>query len=174
MLPLYKSQQYVRACFLFFLTIIIGSSGCYSFRGISIDPNVKTYNVPPFKNNAGNAPGDIAIRFSEGFKEKIRTETRLSLATTDPDIEFSGTIVDFRVTAEAPAPGEVAGFNRLTIVTAVEYNNTVVEDAGWRQNFSFFFDFGIDENLLSIQDDAIDEVFNQIYEDVFNKAFTDW
>lgn len=31
-------------------------SGCYSFKGISIEPDVNTYYVGNFKNNAVNSP----------------------------------------------------------------------------------------------------------------------
>ena len=58
---------------------------------------------------------------------------------TTPDIEFVGTLVDFRVTSEAPTANETTALNRLTITTAIEYVNNVEEDKGWKKNFSHFF-----------------------------------
>lgn len=158
----------------FLLLIPFLLNQCYSLRGISIDPNVKTYFVGQFKNNATNAPPTLHQNFTEALKEKIRTESRLIYADTDPDIEFKGAIVDFRVSSEAPQPGELTALNRLTITTAIEYIDHKDEKKGWKSNFSFFYDFPSSQDLLSIQEDAISVISNQMMEDIFNKAFTNW
>ncbi|MCI5081474.1 MAG: LPS assembly lipoprotein LptE [Saprospiraceae bacterium] len=163
-----------RIIFLGSLALATIFSGCYSFSGISIDPEVRTYYVAQFKNNATNAIPGIDIIFTEGLKEKIRVESRLVYDELNPDIEFRGSIVDFRVTSEAPQPGEVVAINRLTINTSIEYINNRNSEKGWKQNFPFFFDFGSDTDLNSIQDEAVQIISDQINEDVFNKAFTDW
>ena len=149
-------------------------SGCYSFKGISIEPDVNTYYVGNFKNNAVNSPPVLPQTAAEALREKLRTETRLKQSNTAPDIEFKGTIVDFRVTSEAPKPGESTAINRLTIVTAIEYINKKKEKKGWKNNFSFFYDFPSNQSLSSVQDDAVTSILDQMMEDIFNKAFTDW
>jgi hypothetical protein len=150
-----------------------GNNG-YSLRGISIPADVSTYYVGQFKNNALNAPPTLAIETSEALKEKIRRESRLVLNDSDPDVEFQGTIVDFRVTAEAPQPGESSAINRLTIVTAIEYINNNNEEDGFKRNFSFFFDFPANTDLSAVQTQAIEDILAQITEDIFNAAFTNW
>jgi len=150
-----------------------GNNG-YSFRGISIPADVNTYFVGQFKNNALNAPPTLAIETSEALKEKILRESRLILDDTDPDVEFQGTIVDFRVTAEAPQPGESSAINRLTIVTAVEYISNKNQEDGFKKNFSFFFDFDANTELASVQTAAIEDILAQLTEDIFNAAFTNW
>lgn len=154
--------------------LLLSLSSCYSFSGVSIDPNVRTYYVAQFKNNALNSVPVLEQTVTEALKEKIRTESRLIYDETNPDIEFDGSIVDFRITSEAPQPGETTAINRLTIVTAVEYINNFDEEKGWKSNFSFFFDFPSSQDLSQVQDEAIDVILNQMMEDIFNKAFTDW
>lgn len=156
------------------ILFMLSQASCYSFSGISIDPNVKTYYVIQFKNNALNSPPALEQTVTEALKEKIRTESRLIFNDTEPDIEFDGSIVDFRVTSEAPQPGETAAINRLTIVTAVEYINNFDEEKGWKSNFSFFFDFPSSQDLSQVQDQAIQVILDQMMEDIFNRAFTDW
>lgn len=150
-----------------------GNNG-YSLRGISIPADVSTYYVGQFKTNALNAPPTLAIETAEALKEKIRRESRLVLNDTSPDVEFQGTIVDFRVTAEAPQPGESSAINRLTIVTAIEYISNKNEEDGFKRNFSFFFDFPATTDLTAVQTQAIDDILAQITEDIFNAAFTNW
>ena len=50
---------------------LFSASGCYSFKGISIDySQVKTYFVDQFDITALNAEPTIAIRLTEDLKEK--------------------------------------------------------------------------------------------------------
>ncbi|MCB0636137.1 MAG: hypothetical protein KDC54_05945 [Lewinella sp.] len=164
----------MRTGWMLLTLLVLLAEGCYTLSGISIPEEVDTYFVSQFENNALNAPPTLPIEVTEALKEKIRTTTRLTLDDTNPHIEFQGTVVDFRVTAEAPQPGEFSAINRLTIVTAVEYINHLDEEAGFRRNFSYFFDFPATQDLSSVQEQAIQEILDQIMEDIFNQAFTDW
>jgi hypothetical protein len=153
-------------------------SSCYTFSGVSVDyDTMKTYYVGNFQNNALNAPPILPQTLAEALREKVRLDSRLVQTDVNPDIEFKGTLVDFRVTAEAPQGGnnrESTSVNRLTIVTAVEYINYKAEDKGWKSNFSFFYDYPSTQDLSTVQDEAIEEIVDQMMEDIFNKAFTDW
>lgn len=163
-----------RPIFFFALLTAAMWQGCYSFRGIDIDANTRTYYVEQFRNNALDAAPSLPQTFTEALKEKIRTESRLVQNETNPDIEFKGIIVDYRVSAESPQPGERTALNRLTIVTAIEYINHKDEKKNWKQNFSFFFNFPSTTSLTSVQEEAIQTIGDQIMEDIFNKAFTNW
>lgn len=160
--------------FLAGVSLFLSLNGCYSFTGANFDPSIQTYWVAPFKDNAENAPAALSTDFTEALKEKIRTQSRLTLNDENPQIEFRGTLVDYRITAEAPQPGERTSLSRLTIVTAVEYINNLDEDENWKSNFSFFFDFPSNQDFSSIEEEATRVIIDQIMEDIFNKAFTDW
>jgi len=150
--------------------------GLYKFTGTSFDPNITTFYISPFDVRTGNAPPTIGITFEEGLKLKIRQESRLSEDDTNPNIEFKGTVTRFDVQPQAPEAGETIGFNRLTIAVEIEYVDYFHDDDlyNWKQTFSRFADFGANDNLLNVQDALIDEIGQQILEDIFNKAFTDW
>lgn len=151
-------------------------SACYSFKGISIDPNVKTFSVRIFENLASSAPPTLAIDFTEKLKDKVRTETRLTLNNDTPDVEFTGKIIDFRVIPVAPKPGEVVAKNQLKINIRVGYVNNIDAKKGWpsERDFSFFAEFNSDQDLLNIQAQLIDDISKQLLEDIFNAAFNDW
>jgi len=161
------------SCIVF---LFLSLSSCrYGFKGTSISAEVNTFFVEVFSVDASNAPVIIGQDFSNLLTEKIRRESRLTPVDTDPDVYFEGTITDYRVSFEAPQPGETTAFNRLNMTIRVDYIDTKKEDAGFEgSNFSFFFDFPSDENLIDIQDEAVDAIFDQLAEDIFNKAFTNW
>jgi hypothetical protein len=148
--------------------------GCYSFRGISIPPTANTYYVELFGVEASAAPATMGQDFTRELTDKIRNESRLKLDDLEPDLLFSGTVSKFEVTAINPEPNARVGSNRLTIDIRVSYKELEDPDADWQQTFSYFVDFPSDRNLLDLQDQLVQEAYDQITEDIFNKAFTDW
>ncbi len=158
------------------VVVITLFSDCYSFRGISIDPNMNTFYVANFEEQAPNSIQLLGQTFAEALRDKVRNESRLLYNDTDPDIEFKGTITTYRVTSEAPEPGETTAFNRLTVGVRVEFINNQSDDDedDWSSTFSFFQDFPSTQNILNIQQDLLDTIIEQVVEDIFNRAFTNW
>ena len=159
------------------LPLLLLCSGCYTFRGISIDPDVETFFIQPFEMQASNAPPNVGFDFVEKLKQKIRTETRLTLKNSGPDVEFSGKVTDFRVTPVAPKPGELVSLNRLDVTIRVNYVSNKNEKKSWtaERDFRHFAEFSNDKDLLNIQNQLLSEtIFPQLLEDVFNAAFNDW
>lgn len=159
---------------LFTLCLLIQLSGCYSFKGISIQPETKSFYVAQFDNNARSIVPTLSQDFSEKLKQKLLNETRLVFDDVNPDIEFSGAIAQYRVTSEAPTGDEVSAISRLTIQVSVDYINNKDEEDKWKQSFSFFQDYPSDQNLLDLQDQLIETISDQLVEDIFQKAFTNW
>ena len=158
-------------------TLLLLISGCYSFKGISIDPNIKTFFVRNFDNAAGNAPPTLAVDFTERLKDKVRTETPLKLNSDDPDAEFTGRVVDYRIIPVAPKPGEIVSLNRLEIRFQINYTiNKEAVPGSWtaERSFSHFAEFDSDRDLLAVQDELIKLISDQLLEDVFNAAFNNW
>jgi len=156
------------------ILILIALNGCYSFKGISIDPEVETFYVETFDLRSPDAPATIGITFRDELVDKIRGNSRLDPVNKDPDLEFSGAITRYTVSPIAPEPGERAAINRLDVTVEVDFVSNLNEEDNWKQNFSYFFDFDSDTNLLDIQDTAIEAINEQLLEDIFNKAFTNW
>lgn len=169
-----------RQCSFLFIGFAILSccllSGCtvYTLKSYGISNEVSSYYVGQFKVTAYNAPTTINQTFTEALKDKISRESRLKYNDLEPDLEFSGTVQSFDVTAVAPQPGEQTAFNRLTIRLNIDYLNHKDAKDHWTKSFSHFADFGSAQNLLQVQDQLIDEIFKQILEDVFNEAFNNW
>ncbi|PPK86176.1 lipopolysaccharide assembly protein [Neolewinella xylanilytica] len=164
----------MRILLLAALSLIL--TACYSFRGISIPEGVERAYVPVFKNNALTAPPTLPLDITEALRDKVRDEARLLITDEQPDIEMRGTLVDFRVSAEgATAADETAAYarlNRLTIVVAIEYINLRDPTAeSWKSNFSDYYNFDGSVALASVEEEAIEEILDNINEKIFNRAF---
>ncbi len=157
------------------LVIALLSSACYSFKGVTIDPNVNTFYVAPFDvTTEKNFPATLSNTFSERLKDKIRQESRLNYNDENPDIEFSGAITNYEASFEAPQPNETTAFNRLTIEVTVEYLNHKKDDEKKTMSRKAFRDYPTTDNLISVQDDLIAQINNDLVEEIFNWAFNDW
>lgn len=159
---------------VFLLLIMMSLSSCYSLKNVSISPDLKTFYINAFENKAFNSPPIISQLFEEKLLNKVRNESRLIYQEVDPHVEFSGAIVGYNILSVAPEPNETTAFNRLQITVQVSYTNRLDEKDQWQQNFSFFENYASDVNLIDVQDNLVNLIYDQIVEDIFNKAFTNW
>ena len=147
---------------------------CYSFKNVSLSPEIETFSVEKFDLLARNAPPTLDRDFTEALKNKIRTESRLKLVNDASDLHYSGSITSYNVRSMAPMEGETTSFNRLEIRVKVNFSNRVENDKNWDQAFSFFADYPSDQVLTDVQDQLIAIIFEQVTEDIFNRSFSDW
>lgn len=159
------------------VVMCVAITSCYTFKGTTISPDVKSFFIGNFRNNAPNAPAEIGQVFSDQLREKVLRESRLAYSETDMSIEFDGSVTGYSVTSVAPSSqdGQIgSSLNRLQINVNVDYINYINEDESFTQSFSFFQDFESTESLSDVQEQLIDDIFEQITEDIFNKAFSNW
>lgn len=149
-------------------------TSCYSFRGVSIPAEVKTFYVRQVRLSDFAAPPDTPEKFMEQMREKIRSQSSLKWDEADPHIEFDCEISSFRVSNEANQQGNEVSLNKLTISVKVAYINNTDEDENWNKTVSFGIPFDPSEDLQEVQDGYIDDIFEQISENIFNDAFTNW
>ena len=145
MKELFKGQWLIGLLFV----LVYGLTGCYSFKGISIDAETKTFSVAVFTLSTPAGPPTLGTTFSEKLKDKIRTNTRLQYADNEAHLQFSGTVTEFSVNSQSPQPGQQAAFNQLKVTVAVEMNNSLKEKNSWKQSFSFQTDFPGSSSLLA-------------------------
>lgn len=149
-------------------------SSCYNFKGISIPPDINTFFVDNFSLSEPDAPIDLNQLFTEALREKIREESRLVNNNDDPDIVFSGSIVNYSIKFVAPDENNTTSLNRMEIGVRVNYSNERDPDDNWTKNYSDFEDFDSNADFQSLQDQLIDDIIEDIVERIFNDSFTNW
>jgi hypothetical protein len=161
----------------FFLSLFLLStltSCSYKFTSAALGPDIKTFYVQNFDNRASNVVPTLAVTFSERLRDKIRNEMRLRPNNTEPDIELSGYISKYDVTAEAPKPGETVAFNKLTVTVYVEYINHKDEKKNIKQDFTRFRTFPATSNLIDVQEQLIKEITDELLDSIFDVSFNNW
>ena len=162
--------------YIFILLIGLSLSACkiYSFSGASISPDTKTINVGYIENNSALVNPTLSQSLTESLKDRIVSQTGLSLVRTTADIEFEGNIVDYSVKPIAIQGNEYASQNRLTITVKIKFTNNKDESKNFEQAFTRYSDFPGTSNLANVEAELIKTINTQLIDDIFNKAFVNW
>jgi len=169
-----KRELVVKKCIYLIIMTVFILPGCYSFKGVTIPADVNTYYVENFNLSAPNAPVEIDIQFSESLRTKVRTESRLKLTDTDPDVVFAGQITGYQITSEAPREGNTVALNKLDITVQVQFTNHRNEKESYSRSFSFFRTFPADQDLQAVQESLNRDIIKQLTEKIFNETFASW
>ena len=164
-----KSSIYLPIVLLCLATFVESCS--VSLSGISIAPDVKTFHVELFENNADLVEPTLAITLTEALKDRIRNSSRLDWDKKKPDLIFYGTISTFTISSEAPQAGATTGFNQLRIGVNIEFEDTKNDKNSWKKRFSRFANFGANQDFSAVKDQLIEEINEFIVQDIFNEAF---
>lgn len=161
------------------LTLTIVGCGAYSFTGISLPPDVNTFQVNYFQNYAGSNPGStvepgLERDFKIALEELILNQTSLDLVSSNGDLVFEGEITEFRISPTTSTANNTAAQNRLTMSVMVRYFNKMDEDSNFEQRFSFYYDYPAQQLLTQVKDEALKEIFERITQDIVNKALANW
>lgn len=157
--------------------VAIGCGVKYGFRGGSIPEGMNTYTVLYFENLAPLVYTPLSQNFTEGLKEIIRRQSRLSQVNNDGDATFEGVITGYTIGPSGPISGvsDRSENSRLTITVKVKYTNKLdpTGESDFEQTFSQFKDFpGADVTRYEASINA--EIIKMLTEDIFNKAFDNW
>lgn len=166
---------------LLLVLVIFGFAGCgvYSFTGVSI--SAETITIRDFYNDADNGPPDLAQRFSNQIKDYYQRNTNLALVPEDGELLIEGVVTGYRLTPVSPqatnpdAGADLSALTRLTITVQASYTNFENDQFDFEnRSFSFFADFDSDQNLTAVENQLIEEIYDQIILDIFNASVANW
>jgi len=153
------------------------AAGCkvnYSFTGASVSPDIKTFSVKYFPNNAPIVNPSLSQTFTEKLKEKIASQASLSHTDRQADLILEGNITGYATQPIAIQANETAAQNRLTIIINVKFTNTKNEKQNFETSFSRYADYDSQQNLSTVEPQLIATITDQIVDDIFNKVFINW
>jgi len=170
-----RANKFLIAIFLIGLSVLpFGCKTSYSFTGASISPEVQTVSIDFFPSYAPLAPPIASQFFTEAMKDIFLQQTNLTLVKQDGDLQFSGAIVNYNSAPVAIQGNETAALTRVTMTVKVKFVNTIEEDQSFETSFSRFEDFETSQDLSSVEEDLLRSINDQLTQDIFNKAVTNW
>jgi hypothetical protein len=163
--------------YFFIVLILVHCVSCkptVSLSGATIPLEAKTISVAVFANNTSLGPPTLSQRFTEKMRDVVSQQTNLALIKNKADLQFEGFISDYNVVPVAIQSNDQAGQNRLTISVNVKYSNKFDSSKSFEQTFTRFADFPASQTIASRETDLVTEIYRQLTEDIFNKAFNNW
>lgn len=169
-------MNHIKIIFLgILLPFILTGCGIYSFSGISISPEVKTFEVRKFNNEAAIVEAGLDRRFTVELQDYILDQTNLSLVTSNGDISYEGEITQFYVAPNNATGQETTAENRLTISIRVRFVDKKNSDNDMEKTFSHFSDFASDQTLSGdTAETAFVEIFERIQQDIVTATLAKW
>jgi len=168
-------MKYLKHLLILVIACTVLSCGFYSFSGISISPDTKTFQVNYFQNNAPLIEPGLEITFKRTLEDLINNQTSLDLVPSNGDIVYEGEITDYRISPTTATSDNKAAQNRLTIAVKVHFYDKNDPEAEFDQRFSFFYDYAGSSLLVGSQKEtAIEEIFERITQDIVTASLAKW
>ncbi len=164
------------------LAIAIASVSCgvaikYSLSGASIPPDAKTFSVAYFPNNATMVAPILSSTLTDALVDIFTRRTRLNQVDEGGDFAFEGEITNYTSTTAAVTSGttnDYASLNRLTITIKVRFTNAIDEKMSFNKSFSAYADYDSQQLLTEVEGTLIPEIVDQLVNDIFQAAASNW
>ena len=164
-----------RLTLLLVLMLSLSSCGIYSFSGTSIQPDVNTVTINLFEYKALKVNPTLSNDLTEGLKNRFRTMTRLEQVEMDGDLEITGEVTGYNVSASSITADEVAASNKLTISVKVSFiNRKHPEDDFTDKSFSNYSEYDSTLSIDAVEANLTAEIVEKLVEDIFNASVAQW
>jgi len=164
-----------RVAYIIAAMLMLCSCGIYSFSGTSIQPDVQTISINYFEYKALKVNPSFSNDITEALRNQFRRMTRLEQVDEDGDLEISGQVTGYAVSAQAITAEETAAKNRLTVTVLVSFTNRKhPQDDFTDKSFSAYADFDSNTLIDSIEGTLCAEIIDKINEDIFNATVAQW
>lgn len=152
-------------------------NGCrigYSLSAASIPAEAKTVSIAFFPNHAQLVAPILSPTFTEALQDRFNQQTRLMLVPENGDLAFEGEIVGYTSTPVAISGNEYALRNNLTISVRVRFTSVYEPQYNFDKTFSAFLPYDASQLLQTVEPTLIPEIVDQLVEDIFNAAASNW
>ncbi|MEN8186934.1 MAG: LptE family protein [Bacteroidota bacterium] len=169
-------KQVIKYLYTFIIIALLTTQACgvYSFTGGSTG-DAETVQIDYFPNEAQLVEPSLSQRFTVALQDRFLRQTNLDLTNAGGDLHFEGEVTQYRVIPIAATADQTAAQNRLTIAVRVRFYNRLIEEDNFEQTFSFYSDFDANQQLTgSVLEDAYEEIFERITQDIFNASVAKW
>lgn len=164
-----------RILLLTFIAIATSACGIYSFSGTSIQPDVQSITINYFEYKALKVNPSLSNDLTEAVRTQFRKMTKLEQVEMDGDMEITGEVVGYDVSATAITADEMAAQNRLTVTVKVDFTDRKHPEEDFTgKTFSAYADYDSTNSLDAVESSLCTEIIDKIVEDLFNATVAQW
>jgi len=158
--------------------VLLSSCGVYTFKDVSIPPEVKTVKINFIENRASYKNPQLSPRLTDQLQQKISNQTRLIRTNgDDAHYQISGYISGYNIsTAGISSQGserQQAATNRLTVGVHISLLNSL-DGKTTEYDATRSFDFSAGLSLQQAETQLLDDIIKNLTDEIFNKIFSNW
>lgn len=173
LLHLLTSRLFRISYFVLLTSVLFSSCHVYSFKDVSIPPEVKTVKIGFIENRARYVNPQISPRLTDRLQQKITGQTRLTRTNNDDaHYQISGYINDYSVSTTGISNKQSA-INRLTVGVHITFRNTL-ENKTQEFDVSRNFDFSANLSLNQAEGSLTETMVSNLTDEIFNRIFSNW
>ena len=171
-----SSQPIVRsfllaACGLWLMAL--SSCGVYTFKNVSIPPEVKTVKISYIENKARYINPQVSPQLTDALTQKISNQTKLTRTTNDDaNWQISGTITNYSVSFSAIS-GKQTTQNNLTVGVHIKFRDNL-NDKTDEFDVSRDFPFSANLTLTQAESNLLPDIIKNVSDEIFNHIFSNW
>jgi outer membrane lipopolysaccharide assembly protein LptE/RlpB len=160
--------------FILLSTTVLASCGIYSFKDVSIPPEVKTIRIQYIENRARYINPQLSPQLTDKLRQKINNQTRLTnVQTEDAHYDIGGYVSDYSVTTSGIS-NQQAATNRLTVTIHLVFQNRLDPTKNFEADVSRNFDFSASLSLNQAEAQLGETVVRNMTDEIFNRIFSNW
>ncbi len=157
----------------FVLIILFSYCKVYSFKDVTIPPEVKTIKIGFIENKARYVNPQISPRLTDRIQQKINNQTRLTRTTSDDaHYQVNGYISRYDVTTSGIS-SQQAATNRLSVSVHITFKNTLANTTN-EFDVTRNFDFSANLSLQQAEGSLSEEILRNLTDEIFNQLFSNW
>ncbi|MBI2731134.1 MAG: hypothetical protein HYX40_10345 [Sphingobacteriales bacterium] len=165
--------------FVFYFLFFFLLQGCYSFKDVSIPPEVKTVKVNYIENKARIVNPQLSQKLTDKLRQKIIGQTRLTQTNSDEaHYDISGYISDYNVSTSGISTGAngkgQSSTNRLNVSVHLIFKNRLDDTKSFETDLSRNIDFPATQSLAQAEASLTDDVVKNLVDEIFNRIFSNW
>ena len=163
-----------------FLLVCLTVNACkiYSFKDVSIPPEVKTIRLGFIENRARYVDPQLSPQLTDKLKQKISNQTKLiQIQGENADYDVSAYVSEYSVSTVGVS-NQSASINRLTVTVHIALKNRLADQKLGTPDFetdvSRNFDFPASQSAVDAEAALTPTIVSQMTDDLFNRLFSNW
>ena len=151
----------------------INSCCFYSLKAGQLPPEIKTVSLHYIANQAPKVNPALSQIFMDAMRDKFLKESNLKIIDKNGDLDFSGAIVDYTITAVGRSGTQSTG-SQLSISVKIDYVNNKNVKEKWSQTFTKTGTFDASQSFTAIENTLANDISKLIVDDIYNKSVVNW
>jgi hypothetical protein len=163
----------VSSLLLGFLILSFCSCSIYSFKDVTIPPDVKTIHIGYIENKARYVNPQLSPQLTDQLKQKVNNQTRLSQVESGADWDVTAYVSSYDIST-ASVSNQKSATNRLTVAVHITFKDSKNEKNNYEADVSRSFDFDANTSFSQAEPALLQQILTSFPDDIFNRLFSNW